>query len=196
MLNLGGELVQQRTVPTLSNLTPEFLSLLHMLDAVTENGEVLEDGDPLLARLAEVEQQITKKVDGYIGLIREVGSYAETCKAEAARLSQRAARWAKQEEWLRGRVHQAMVAMDLQVIQSATNTVKRVKNGGLVPLELLDAVKKDPTQAGEEFVVWEQVPSLDKEKVRRCLESGTPEEKAAAERFARLGVRGERLRFS
>ena len=29
-----------------------------------------------------------------------------------------------------GRVHQAMVAMDLQVIQSATNTVKRVKTEG------------------------------------------------------------------
>ena len=53
-------------------------------------------------RLAEVEQQITKKVDGYIGLIREVGLYAETCKGGAARLSQLGGTWAKQEEWLRG----------------------------------------------------------------------------------------------
>ena len=35
----GGELRQQRTVPTLSNLTPEFCR--HMLDAVTSR-EVLE----------------------------------------------------------------------------------------------------------------------------------------------------------
>lgn len=177
--------------PTLSDLTEEFLWILrHINDATDDDGG--EVSQEMEQRLAAVEAALPTKIDGYVGVIREIEACAEACNREAARLSARGNSWQARAAWLRSRVLAAMQALGLPKLKTPLNSVTVAKNGGKVPLEITRPAEDLPG----DYVLTRTIVDPNKDLIRLKLETGTEEEKDEIGRFAKLGERGVHLRIS
>lgn len=147
---------------TLYELSDEFQSILNNLE---------EDGEPteaVLAQLAEVEEAIRTKADGYVALIRHHQDIATAISAEHKRLGKRLATFTNKANWLTQRLHDAMNRMGETKITTATNTIKIVKNGGIQSVRIDVSLHDLP----EPYQIKETVIKANNEAIRTDLQLG------------------------
>jgi hypothetical protein len=123
---------------TLFDLTAEFQALLAKLD----DAEPGDDG--AVAELERIEADIRNKADGYCSLIRHYEALANACYLEAARLETRGVAFERKSDWLRQRLHDALLRLGETKLQTPTNTVTVCRNGGRPPLEITVPVEELP----------------------------------------------------
>lgn len=116
---------------TLFDMTAEFRQLLDVLDEC--------DGEPTpeaLAELEAIEGDIKNKADGYCSLIRHYELIHDACAEEAYRIATRAEYARNKVNWLRQRLHDAVLRTGAKKIQTATNTISVCGNGGVTPIDI------------------------------------------------------------
>jgi len=137
-------------------------------DLLTEMGGDISD--PAVAAaidewIDEIQRNIEKGTDRYVGLIREMELRAEARTNEAKRLKELASIDENAASRLRDRLKQFYDANSISKVKTERFNVTVQKNGGKAPLELIDMA-----QVPEQFIEWQ--PALDKEKVRTAIEKG------------------------
>lgn len=165
-------------------------SLLSLSDDMNALDEILAEtggdlSDPrseeiLSAWEAELESNLSAKVDGYCRFISELEARASARAQEAARLAARAKIDESTASRLRERLRSTWEARSLPAIETANYRVSLAKNGGKAPLDVHGEVPP-------EFTKTKTVVEPDREKIRTALEAG--------ERlpFALLMERGSRI---
>jgi len=132
------------------------------------------------AWFAEIDANLTGKVDNYAALISTMRARADIRRAEAERLARRAQVDEASADWLAARLLAALDARGMKKLETDRYAVSVVGNGGKAPLLLDGEVPADWTKT-----VMRTEP--DKERIRLAIEAGQ------ALPFARLGERGKRL---
>jgi len=132
------------------------------------------------AWFAEIDANLTGKVDNYAALISTMRARADIRRAEAERLARRAQVDEASADWLAARLLAALDARGMKKLETDRYAVSVVGNGGKAPLLLDGEVPADWTKT-----VTRTEP--DKERIRLAIEAGQ------ALPFARLGERGKRL---
>ena len=132
------------------------------------------------AWLAELDQNLSGKVDNYAALITEIRNRAETRKAEAERLANRARIDENAADWLATVLKAALEARGVKKLETDRYTVSIVGNGGKQPLVLTGDVPPEWCKFVEKIEV-------NRDKIRASLEAGETLP------FATLGDRGRRL---
>ncbi|MDH4139044.1 MAG: siphovirus Gp157 family protein [Coriobacteriia bacterium] len=132
------------------------------------------------AWFAEIDANLTGKVDNYAALITSIRARADIRRAEAERLARRAQVDEASADWLAARLLAALDARGMKKLETDRYAVSVVGNGGKAPLLLDGEVPADWTKT-----VTRTEP--DKERIRLAIEAGQ------ALPFARLGERGKRL---
>lgn len=144
-----------RGLPTLFDLTEEFLGLLALMDS-----EDAPDDPDLENALTQVETELGQKIEGYCSVIRSLESIAAMRKAEADRLAQRAAQADRAADYLRARLLKHMQVTEQQRIETARFTISVRKNPPKVNVWGEDLVPAQFTQ-----VV--QAVRVDKDLIKR-----------------------------
>jgi len=133
------------------------------------------------AWLAELDQNLSGKVDNYAALITEIRNRAETRKAEAERLANRARIDENAADWLATVLKAALEGRGVKKLETDRYTVSIVGNGGKQPLLLAEA------DVPPDWMRTVTKVEPDRERIRASLEAGE------ALPFATLGDRGRRL---
>jgi len=132
------------------------------------------------AWFAEIDANLTGKVDNYAALISTMRARADIRRAEAERLARRAQVDEAAADWLASRLLAALDSRGMRKVETDRYAVSVVGNGGKAPLLLDPEVPADWTKT-----VTRTEP--DRERIRLAIEAGQ------ALPFARLGERGKRL---
>jgi len=132
------------------------------------------------AWFAEIDANLTGKVDNYAALISTMRARADIRRAEAERLARRAQVDEAAADWLASRLLAALDSRGMRKVETDRYAVSVVGNGGKAPLLLDGEVPADWTKT-----VTRTEP--DRERIRLDIEAGQ------ALPFARLGERGKRL---
>ena len=165
----------------LYELSQEMAALDDLL-ATAENPDTPEI-KALVERAMDLTTERKIKIEGCCRFIRELESRAESRRAEAKRLNERAQIAENAAERVKAFLMQAMVVMGIKKEDTEHFTVTVANNGGKTPMVVDEA--KVPAEYLE---VVESVKVL-KDKIRTDLEAG----KVLA--FAKLGERGQQLRI-
>lgn len=166
--------------PTLFSLSDDMNALDEIL---AETGGDLSDPrseEILESWEAELESNLSAKVDGYCRFIAELEARASTRSNEAARLAARAKVDESTASRLRERLRAVWETRSLPAIETANYRVSLAKNGGKNPLDLHGDVPP-------EFTKTKTIIEPDREKIRAALEAG---ERLT---FALLMERGSRI---
>ena len=160
----------------LYQLTSEIQALEAILDEVGDQAD-----DSIIEALGGLKDLQQSKIDGLHRWCRNLKAEAEAYRAEAERLKeQQQAREAKIAR-LKGYLFQAVQLMGGKV-DTTVGGLKIADNGGKQALIVPDAIEDVPG----EYV--KHVPTIDKEAVRKALESGIEVANCA------LAPRGKSLR--
>jgi hypothetical protein len=164
----------------LFDITADLAALDDLLAEVGGDISNPDVAETVEAWFAELDTNLVEKVDGYAALITEMRHRAETRKAEAERLANRARIDDNAADWLAGLLRAALDARGLKKLETARYTVAVAGNGGKAPLVLGEEIPAD----------WLRTVSRtepDKDRIRAALEAGQDLP------FARIGDRGRRL---
>ena len=167
---------------TLYQLTEEMQALDELLTNA-ENPDSPEIFDAIQRALA-LQDERERKVDAYCCLIAEITARAVARKAEAERLYLSAQTSENAVKRLKTSLLESFAVLGIRKLETEKFTVTVAKNGGLVPLEMQAGL--DASSLPKEF--QRIVVSVDSEKVRAALETGTLD-------FAKLGERGSHVRI-
>lgn len=165
---------------TLLDITEDLQALDDLLSEA--GGDISGIEGTVDAWLAELEQDLKGKVDNYAALITAMNARAEVRKAEADRLYHRAKIDINNAKFLRERLKAALEERGISKLETARYKVGVAKAGGSIPVVIADE-KALP----DEFIRITEVRDVDKDAVRKALESGR---QVAG---AQLGVRGTYL---
>lgn len=147
---------------SLFELTGEFLRLMNDLDEIEEGVPT----ESTLELLAQIEQDIKNKADGYCSLIRHYQSQATALDDEMARLAKRAASKTSKAKWLKDRLKAALEAIGESKIETTLNTIRIAKNGGSQPVKIEVSPEHLPEQYRQ--VVYQP----NKDLIREALQAG------------------------
>lgn len=167
---------------------------LARLDSILEvSGGALPEGEAgatLQEWLEKFEFMEAAKVDTYAHYWRNLEAEKAMCETEAARFSERAAVAANKLKRLKEMAMLAMKARGKDALSGTLFKLAKQKNGGKVPVEILEPYLSDPTKLpdGLKKASW----SPDGESIRAALETD-PTGKVAS--FARLGEIGFHVRL-
>lgn len=182
-------MTEQTETPKVSlfELDQAELALIEKLEAVfaEPNDEVLDPGltceqivDEHLAALADVQGQLSDKLEGYVKAIRAMRAKGEMLKneaalyfAEASRIANRAHAETDRADFLEARLKQFLERRELKELEVGTVKLKIVNQGGKLPLVLSPTVT--PQQVAERFhkVIPEQI-DFDKAEIEAALKAG------------------------
>lgn len=168
---------------TLMQISQDMLALD---DLIAECGG--DVSDPRVAEavdqwMAEIQGNMSEKVDSYAALITEMRRRSDVRLAESARLAARAKVDENAADFLTMRLKTAMALHGIKKIETDRFTVSVVNNGGKAPVFI-----DDPATVPAELT--RTIPAKvepDKDKIRAALESGE------AVPGCTLGERGTRL---
>jgi len=107
--------------------------LLIELDGDISDPAVMEVVDMWFA---ELDKNLLQKVDGYATYITELQWRAKARKEEADRLAGRARIDANNADYLKQRLHEALVSRGMTKLETARYKVTVCKNGGKQPLDI------------------------------------------------------------
>lgn len=173
-------------MPTLYTIESDMMALD---DLLFEAGGDISDPEVAAAvdaMFAEMETNLSAKADGYANWIAERNAMQEACKAEAARLADKARLIGRGVDALKGRLKEFMERRAIPKIETPHWTISVCKNGGMLPIEIdTDVV---PVTLPEKFQYQPPV-EVNKEAVRQAIEHGE------ILNFARAGERGTHLRL-
>lgn len=172
---------------TLLELGAEEAALWAALDDA--GGEVTDENEAILdAYIVGLKEQQGEKLDRYCVLIRRLESEAAAAQAEADLYKKAATVRKNTVANLKERmVEFFLVTGQTKVVTPTGRTVAVQANGGSTPVEI-DAAY-DINEISEEFAPTVITRDIDRNAVRRALESGRELP------FARLGDRGHQLRI-
>lgn len=165
---------------TLFDLTDDMKALD---DILAESGGDLSSpaAEEILAQWEkELETDLSRKVDGYCRLIRELESRAQARADEAARLMERSTIDESLGRRLRERLRLVWETRCLPAIETASFRVSLQRNGGKAPLDVHGTVPP-------EFTKTKTVVEPDRERIREALDRGEKLD------FALLMDRGTRI---
>ena len=164
----------------LLDITDDMQALEDLLAEV--GGDVTDPkvGETVDAWFAELDANLTGKVDNYAALISTLRARADIRRAEAERLARRAQVDEAAADWLASRLLAALDARGMRKVETDRYAVSVVGNGGKQPLLVDGEIPSEWTKT-----VTRTEPG--RERIRASLEAGQ------ALPFARLGERGKRL---
>ncbi len=170
---------------SLFDLTSDVLELEALLAEV--GGDVTDaDAEAAIdAYTAQLEEDLHRKLDGYVTLIAEFDARAEARAKEAERVRHLAQLDEKNAERLRAGLKQFFVRTGREKVETARFRVSLVNAGGKVPLKLHCPPESLPEEFRKEVTTFR----ADQDAIRAALEAGTPLV------FAELGERGKVLRI-
>lgn len=170
---------------TLFDLSDDLRALAALMDEcdaelTRETSEALDEW------FAELAADEARKLDGYVGLIKQNEMEAAAAKAEAEQYAMKARARENRVRWLKERVKGYLEATGRTKVTTATNrTIAIQANGGHAPILLPESL--DPNTIPDEFAIVRRTPDLD--KIREHLTAG------GSLPFAALGDRGRHLRI-
>lgn len=163
------------------------LDLLNKLEAVfAEPMDELSDPgltceqivDAHLASLADVQEQLADKLQGYVKAIRAKQFRAEMLVTEAAlyqaevqRLKLRASQEADTASFLESRLKAFLERRGLKEMEIGTFKVKIVNQGGKLPLVLSSAINAELVAERFQTIIPERI-DFNKEEIEAALKSG------------------------
>ena len=112
--------------------------------------EAEEEGDSVALKAIDValtewcNHKEPAKVDSYAALIRRETAEADLCREEAERLMARVRAKEAHVKRLKDNALRVMQQFNIKELRTPTNSIKRVKNGGLEPLEITSEAKMLP----------------------------------------------------
>lgn len=153
-------------MPTLFEISDDLVALETLLDET--GGDV---SDPAVAAavdawFAEIQTNMTAKVDNYCAFIRELEARASVRKEESERLLKRVRADENAAKSLKGRLQMVFEIRNLGKVETPRFRVSLSGNGSLAPLTVHDE-KVIPKS-----YFYTPPPVLDKDKVRADLEAG------------------------
>lgn len=167
---------------TLLDITEDMAAIDELL--AESGGEITQETEGTLdAWFAELDTNLTGKVDNYCALITEIEARAAVRKAEADRLYERAKVDENAAKALRERLRFVWELRELGKVQTSRYTVSLAKNGGKAPLDVRVGAEDLPAWA----VKTETVVTVDKDAIRARLDAGEQLD------FASLMQRGNRI---
>ena len=167
---------------TLLDITEDMAAIDELL--AESGGEITPETEGTLdAWFAELDTNLTGKVDNYCALITEIECRAAVRKAEADRLYDRAKIDENAAKALRERLRFVWELRAMGKVQTSRYTVSLAKNGGKAPLDVRVGAEDLPAWA----VKTETVVTVDKDAIRSRLEAGEELD------FASLMQRGNRI---
>lgn len=128
----------------------------------------------------ELSANLETKVDNYAWFIHELEARATARAAESVRLADRSKVDQNSANALRHRMKSIFEIRGLTGVNTPSFTLKIVKNGGKLPLEIMSDIPP-------EYTTVKETRTANTEAIRAVLDEGTELP------FARLGVRGTRL---
>jgi hypothetical protein len=152
--------------------------------------EAEEEGDSVALKAIDValtewcNHKEPAKVDSYAALIRRETAEADLCREEAERLMARVRAKEAHVKRLKDNALRVMQQFNIKELRTPTNSIKRVVNGGLQPLEV------DENNLPNGYFKKVEIVSPDTEKIRTALKQG------AVVPGAFLKERGEHVRLS
>lgn len=167
---------------------------LSRLDAILElSGGALpegQEGETFQAWLEKYEFMEATKVDRYGEYWRNIEAEEEMCVKEAARFLERARIAKNKKEGLKAMAMLAMKMRGKDVLAGTVFKLAKQKNGGKVPVEILEPYLGDPMKLPEVFkkASW----SPDSDAIREALEK---EPTGVVASVARLGDVGYHVRL-
>jgi hypothetical protein len=167
---------------TLLDITEDMAAIDELL--AESGGEITTETEGTLdAWFAELDTNLTGKVDNYCALITEIECRAAVRKAEADRLYDRAKIDENAAKALRERLRFVWELRAMGKVQTSRYTVSLAKNGGKAALDVRVGAEDLPAWA----VKTETVVTVDKDAIRSRLEAGEELD------FASLMQRGNRI---
>ena len=179
---------------TLYSLTGEYLELFNMmaeLDSMEEDGapaEVIEEQRQLITdSLEAVKGELEVKANGYVAVLKELGSREEVARSEAAEWIRKADALKRHKERLKAALMDAMIQTGhdgKDGLDTGTYKLKVVGNGGNPPIEVDNDIDCIP----DEYIRIKKEP--DKKAILEYLKS-LPDDITVP--WARLLPRGKHL---
>jgi hypothetical protein len=162
--------------------------MMHIEAALEASGGALPDGEQGVSLEKHIEElgiAEAAKIDSYGKVWRNLEAEKAMCEAEAERFSERA-RVAHNK--LKGLKDMALLAMKMRGKEAFVGTIFKIarqKNGGKVPVDVLDPYLSDPLKLPENLrrATW----SADTEAIRAALEKNPAGEIASFARFGEVG---------
>lgn len=156
---------------------------------IDHGGEIpdTEEGRNVLTYLKSINLELTQKFDSYAALVTEFKRRAETRRAEIERMEFLERIDKNAAKALIARLKAFMEEKGIKRIDGDRFRVTLVNNSGILPLELDDAVTRDPLKAPPEY--RKVIHTVDGQAVRAALDRGEELE------FARFGKRGTQVRI-
>jgi hypothetical protein len=175
-------------MPTLFQIVEE-TQALH--DLLTECAGEITDAETEAAIdqwLAETEQSLEKKVDGYCNLVREFEARSEAREIEAKRLMALAGADANQARRLKDRLKAFFEICGIKKLETPRFRVSIQANGGQSPLVFPPEWEVEPASAPEAFHKVEI--KLSREAIREAIRNDEETHGAfLAQRGTRLNIR-------
>lgn len=160
---------------TLYEISEEMRALEELI--IEQNGDITDDQDVVMQWMDDTSEQLSKKLENYGKLIRELEARSAARQEEAVRMRGRATVDANAAANLRRRLLYFFQERGIHTMETASFKFGVRKNGGAKPLEFIE---DDVTDEFKTLVV-------DKSKIRKALEEGRELS------FAKLNERGESL---
>lgn len=167
---------------SLFDITEDFAELEARLNHLDEIGDDVEALSQLLEWMQDLSSERQQKVDAYCWMIRKLTAEAETAKQVASEFRDKAQVRENRCEMMRTMLYQHMKALGHVKIIGQKFTVAIQKNGGSIPVEIIDE-----DALPNELCEVRRVPN--KTQIRVALESGKEVPGAL------LGERGESVRI-
>lgn len=163
-------------MPTMYELTADYLSLLDMMDDPEIPADVIAD------TLEGIEGEIELKADGVAKVLREIEGRIAAIKSEENRLAERRRRMTETGESLKKRLEDMMRTTGKTKFKTDLFSFAIQKNGGKLPV----IVDVDVSYLPDDLVIITEKP--DTEAIRKLLDEGDVT-------YAHYGERGESLRI-
>ena len=163
-------------MPTMYELTADYLSLLDLIDDPEVPADAIAD------TLEAIDGEIEIKADNVAKLLREVEGRVTAIKSEETRLAERRRRMTETGESIKKRLEDMMRATGKIKFKTDLFTFAIQKNGGKLPV----IVDVDVSYLPDDLVIISEKP--DTEAIRKLLDEGDTT-------YAHYGERGESLRI-
>jgi len=168
---------------SLYEITEEIQQLNAIVDSFDPDFEREGAEQSLLQWVGEIGEEHDRKIDAYVAVIREYEYEEKACRSEASRLEEKARAAAGHILRLKAAMFNHMKALKVTKLATTLHTVAIQKNGGQVPVIILDENLLPP----DCFAAVEPPP--DKTVIRNKLLAGQEVP------GAKLGEAGESLRI-
>lgn len=142
----------------LYDLTEQYNRVSELLESA-DNREALKD------TLDSLEDAFDSKVESIVKLMKSKDAEHDVIKAEATRLSERAARIAKESEWLKQYIEGQMIASNREKVNSSLFNITLAKNPPAVNV-------LNESEVPQDYFTTKTVTSLDKRTILERLQGG------------------------